>query len=151
MDPGPPHFIAALVDYPAPERGYEITFYPLCNPTGYKDGTRCNRVGVDLNREFWRDSAQPAVKIIEKELREQQFDGIIALHADDTSEGLYGHTQGRVRNKALLGPAPRPPAHVLPVNQVAWIDGFPAEAGLVGFVSRVFSRLQRNSVRGPLK
>jgi len=126
------HFLAALVGDPAPARGYELTFYPLCNPTGYEDGTRCNRAGRDLNREFWRDSAQPEIKILEEELRTQHFDGIIALHADDTSDGLYGYTQGRVLNEALLGPALRASAHVLPVNRGSVIDGFPAEAGLIG-------------------
>jgi hypothetical protein len=123
--------LTALVDDPAPARGYELTFYPLCNPTGYEDGTRGNRAGYDLNREFWRDSAQPEVKILEEELRTRQFDGIIALHADDTSDGLYGYTQGRILNENLLMPALRASAHVLPINCGAVIDGFSAEDGLV--------------------
>lgn len=125
------HFLNALVNDPAPATGYELTVYPLCNPTGYEDGTRCNRTGYDLNREFWRGSVQPEVKILEEELRHEHFDGIIALHADDTSEGLYGYTQGRVLNEYLLEPALRASAHVLPVNTGEMIDGFPAEEGLI--------------------
>jgi len=121
----------ALVDDPAPARGYELTLYPLCNPTGYEDGTRHNRAGADLNREFWRDSGQPEIRILEDELRERQFDGIIALHADDTSDGLYGYTQGRVLNENLLVPALRASQHVLPVTPARVIDGFPAEEGIV--------------------
>jgi predicted deacylase len=121
----------ALVDDPAPARGYELTLYPLCNPTGYEDGTRHNRAGYDLNREFWRGSVQPEIEILENELRERQFDGIIALHADDTSDGLYGYTQGRVLNQNLLVPALRASEHVLPVNKGEIIDGFFAEEGIV--------------------
>lgn len=124
-------FLNALVDDPAPATGYELTLYPLCNPTGYEDGTRHNRAGLDLNREFWRGSAQPEVGILEDELRREHFDGIIALHADDTSEGLYGYTQGRVLNEHLLAPALRASSHVLPVNTAERIDGFEAEDGLI--------------------
>jgi len=124
-------FLNALVDDPAPARGYELTLYPLCNPTGYEDETRHNRAGLDLNREFWRDSTQPEVRIIEEELRTRHFDGIIALHADDTSDGLYGFTHGRVLNENLLVPALRACTHVLPVNPGPVIDGFPAEEGII--------------------
>jgi hypothetical protein len=125
------HLLNSLVDDPAPARGYELTLYPLCNPTGYEDSTRHNRAGRDLNREFWRGSALPEIRILEAELRERQFDGVIALHADDTSDGLYGYTQGRVLNENLLVPALRASQHVLPVNPRPLIDGFPAEEGIV--------------------
>jgi len=125
------HFLNRLVDDPAPAAGYELSFYPLCNPTGYEDATRHNRAGRDLNREFWRGSAQPEIRILEEELREQCFDGIIALHADDTSDGLYGYTHGRVLNENLLVPALRASAHVIPINQGALIDGFRAEEGII--------------------
>jgi hypothetical protein len=104
--------LGSLVNDPAPAAGYEITLYPLCNPTGYEDGTRQNRAGHDLNREFWRDSDLPEIKIIEDELRERQFDGIIALHADDKSNGLRGYTQDRVLNENFLAPALRGAAYV---------------------------------------
>lgn len=123
--------LTSLTKDPAPARGYELTLYPVCNPTGYEDDTRHNRAGFDLNREFWRDSSQPEIKIIEQELRSQKFDGIIALHADDTSDGLYGYTQGRILNENLLVPALRASEHLLPINREAIIDGFPAEEGIV--------------------
>ncbi len=123
--------LETLAADPAPARGYELSLYPVCNPTGYEDGTRHNRAGLDLNREFWRGSAQPEVQILEQELRTRGFDGIIALHADDTSEGLYGYTQGRVLNENLLVPALRASQHVLPVNPSPVIDGFAAEQGIV--------------------
>ena len=124
-------FLNELVDDPAPAAGYELSLYPLCNPTGYEDATRHNRVGLDLNREFWRSSRQPEIEILEAELREQHFDGIIALHADDTSDGLYGYTHGRVLNENLLVPALRASAHVIPINAGPRIDGFAVEDGII--------------------
>ncbi len=111
--------------------GYDIVTYPVCNPTGYEDGTRYNRDGFDLNREFWRDSRQPEVQILEEELRTQAFDGIIALHADDTCGGLYGYTQGRVLNENLLLPALQASSAVLPLDGRPTIDGFAAKEGLI--------------------
>ena len=82
--------LRALEADPWVGRAYRIHLYPLCNPTGYEDGTRHARSGVDLNREFWRGSLEPEVGIIERELLQHKFHGIISLHSDDTSDGLYG-------------------------------------------------------------
>lgn len=124
-------FLNELVDEPAAAAGYELVLYPLCNPTGYEDGTRTNRAGRDLNREFWRESREPEIAILEAELRGQPFDGIIALHADDTSDGLYGYAHGRVLNENLLVPALRAAERVIPINRGAVIDGFAATEGVI--------------------
>lgn len=123
--------LARLAAEPELAKGYEVVCYPLCNPTGYEDGTRHNRAGADLNREFWRGSRHPEVRILERELRTQRFDGILALHTDDTCDGLYGFTQGRVLNENLLVPALRACAHLLPVDPRGVIDGFAARDGLI--------------------
>ncbi len=125
------HLLSELVEQPEAARGFELVVYPLCNPTGYEDGTRHNRAGLDLNREFWRASTQPEVQILEEELRTQRFDGIVALHADDTSEGLYGYAHGRLLNEQLLRPALRASAAVLPLNVERMIDGFAAHEGVI--------------------
>jgi len=123
--------LETLADHPGLATGYDVVCYPICNPTGYEDGTRHNRAGFDLNREFWRDSTQPEVRILEEELTTQNFDGIIALHADDTSDGLYGYAHGRLLNENLLVPALRASERVLPRNQGRVIDGFRAADGII--------------------
>jgi hypothetical protein len=124
-------FTAALACEPARAAGYELFIYPLCNPTGCEAGTRENASGRDLNREFWKDSDQPEVRILEGELRRNRFQGVLTLHADDTSEGLYGYAHGRVLNESLLKPALRAAERLLPCDRRGIIDGFPARESVI--------------------
>ena len=124
-------FLAALAAEPVRAEGYELFAYPVVNPTGCVAGTRTNHAGKDLNREFWHESAQPEVQIIERELRTQAFAGLIALHADDTSEGHYGYSHGRALDDALLRPALLAAERVLPRDRRETIDGFVAREGVI--------------------
>ena len=123
-------FVELLEREPGLARGYNLFFYPICNLTGFIDGTRHSRSGKDLNREFWRDSIEPEVRLLETELTQNRFDGLIALHCDDTSDGLYGFTSGALFTEELLRPALRAAGEFLPVNQRAVIDGFDAREGI---------------------
>lgn len=112
-------------------RGYEIHLYPLCNPTGYEDGTRHSRRGEDLNRHFWRGSHEPEIALLENEIAARRFHGIVSLHADDTSEGLYGFVRGSTISRELLAPALADASRHLPVNRDPVIDGFRAHEGII--------------------
>lgn len=124
-------FLAGIVAEPTRAAGYELLVYPVVNPTGYEDGTRSNRRGRDLNREFWRNSGEPEVQIVEQELRRSAFAGIITLHADDTCEGHYGYSHGRALDDALLRPALLAAENVLPRDRRSVIDGFHAREGVI--------------------
>lgn len=124
-------FFAELAQNDQDARGYEIVGYPVCNPTGFAKRTRDNHAGKDLNREFWRKSPQEEVQILEKEILTRNFHGLISLHADDTSEGIYGFVQGATLHHDLLRPALKSAGRVLPVNSAAEIDGFTAFDGLI--------------------
>ncbi|HLP08969.1 MAG TPA: succinylglutamate desuccinylase/aspartoacylase family protein [Opitutaceae bacterium] len=124
-------FAASLLAEPSLGEGFEFVLYPCLNPTGLNLGTRFNSAGLDLNREFWRGSKQPEVVLLERELAAESFDGLIALHADDTSDGLYGYARGRLLAEELLRPALHAASEVLPPNHAETIDGFRAELGLI--------------------
>ena len=124
-------FFAELIRQPLLAEGYEIRAYPLVNPTGYEDNARFSRGGKDLNREFWRASVEPEVLHLEDELWRHHFDGLISLHSDDTSDGLYGFVQGPDLSKELLLPALASAEQYLPRNEQRIIDGFPATRGLI--------------------
>lgn len=112
-------------------RGYEVQLYPLCNPSGYEDGTRHSRRGEDLNRHFWRGSDEPEVALLEQEIVARRFHGIVSLHADDTSDGLYGFVRGATISRELLAPALLAAERHLPVNRAPVIDGFRAHDGII--------------------
>jgi murein peptide amidase A len=124
-------FLRRLHAQPALAENYLLHAYPVCNPTGCERGTRASIAGCDLNREFWRNSGQPEVQLLERELQERHFHGLIQLHADDTSDGLYGFVRGHTLSENLLKPALNAAAAVLPRNINAQIDGFAAKDGII--------------------
>lgn len=124
-------FLRFIEENPFLGRAYHLYIYPLCNPTGYEDGTRVARSGKDLNREFWRGSLEPEVALIEAELVRQRFHGLISLHSDDTSDGLYGFIRGARLSELLLKPALAAAEAALPRNEAAIIDGFHAAQGII--------------------
>lgn len=137
-------FVSALEKNPELAKGYCLLLYPVCNPTGFEHNTRHSRSGKDLNREFWNDSAEPEVRLLETELWTHGFDGIINLHTDDTSDGLYGYVAGTVLSENLIEPALREAEQFLPRNTNPEIDGFDATNGII-------SQGFRGVLRGPWK
>jgi hypothetical protein len=112
-------------------KGYALFLYPVCNPTGFEDNTRHSRSGKDLNREFWNQSVEPEVRFLQSEICMHAFDGIITLHSDDTSDGLYGFVSGAVLSENLIEPALREAGQFLPRNHRHVIDGFAAQRGII--------------------
>jgi hypothetical protein len=124
-------FLQELAGSPALAENFHLEIYPICNPTGFEDNTRYSRKGRDLNREFWRNSNEPEVRALEQELRTGHFSGLIQLHADDTSDGLYGFVRGHTLTENLLRPALREAGQILPRNVNKIIDGFAARDGII--------------------
>ncbi len=124
-------FLQELAAKPEMARGYEIYVYPVCNPSGFEDGTRHSRSGRDLNREFWLGSHEPEVQLLERQIRTLRFDGIISLHADDESCGLYAFALGAQVTQYVIEPALQAAEKVLPRNCDPTIDNFTARNGLI--------------------
>jgi len=124
-------FIKLLEAKPELATGYYLSLYPVCNPTGFDDGTRFSRSGKDLNREFWKDSDQPEVRLLQAELISRSFQGIISLHTDDTSDGFYGFAHGATLTKHLIEPALQAAEKLLARNEGQIIDGFRARNGVI--------------------
>jgi murein peptide amidase A len=124
-------FIKLLDAKPELAAGYYLSFYPVCNPTGFEDGTRFTRSGKDLNREFWKNSGEPEIRLLEAELKSRSFQGLISLHTDDTSHGFYGFVGGATLTKNLIKPALAAAEKFLPRDERPVIDGFKARNGIV--------------------
>jgi protein MpaA len=124
-------FLRELDETPEIGRNFELWLYPVCNPGGYLAGTRESRSGKDLNREFWRGSGEREVQLLEREIALRRFDGIIALHSDDSSPGFYGFARGDVLARQLLCPALAEAEKALPRDARPFIDGFKAVNGMI--------------------
>jgi hypothetical protein len=124
-------FIRLLEAKPELAANYYLSFYPVCNPTGFEDGTRFSRSGKDLNHEFWKNSAESEVRLLQAELVSRSFQGIISLHTDDTSDGFYGIVRGATLTKHLIEPALCAAEKLLPRDGRLIIDGFAARNGII--------------------
>ncbi len=112
-------------------RTYALTVYPCLNPVGYERMTRENGRGLDLNREFSRNSDEPEVVLMERELAAHDFLGMIGTHSDYESFGLYAYAAGAVLSERLAKPALFQASGVIPINTEAVIDGHPAQLGII--------------------
>jgi len=124
-------FLRRLDTGPEAARGYRLSVYPVCNPSGVEDGTRHSRGGVDLNREFWKGSREPEVYYLERELGVHAFSGVVSLHADDTTPGVYAYVRGATLTEALARPAIEAAEAFLPRATGEVIDSFPARDALI--------------------
>ena len=124
-------FIRLLESHPELARGYVLSLYPVCNPTGFEDNTRLSRRGKDLNREFWNHSVEPEVLVLQKELSSRAFDGIITLHTAGDNVGFYGVVRGAALTEALVNPALVAAEEFLPRDVRASINGARSEDGIV--------------------
>ncbi len=116
---------------PQPARGYELFVYPVCNPWGFANDARWLRSGTDMNREFWRGTEEVEVLMLEGQLLKLAFDGVVALHTDDTSSGLYGFVKGHQLTRHVLEPSLEAASQFLPRNFDKSIDNFQANAGII--------------------
>ncbi len=68
---------------------------------------------------------------MERQIRTLRFDGLISLHADNESNGLYAFALGAQVTQHVVEPALQAAERVLPRNRDAIIDNFTARNGLI--------------------
>jgi murein peptide amidase A len=118
-----------LAAEPGIGRFHELFVYPICNTWGFDANRREGESGRDMNRLFWQEERE--VLLLEQELLAKQFDGIIALHTDDTSEGIYGYVNGSTLTRHLLEPSLQAASEILPRDDRPEIDTHPAERSII--------------------
>jgi len=69
--------------------------------------------------------------LLQAELQSRSFQGVIALHTDDSSDGFYGFARGATLTKNLIQPRWPPPKNFSRVTNVRSIDGFNARNGII--------------------
>jgi hypothetical protein len=94
--------LSELEAKPAAAAGCVLYCYPVCNPSGLEKGTRLSDSGKDLDQEFWRNSTEPEVRLLESELRARWFDGIVSLHSHRATSRCFGLINGDMVSERLL-------------------------------------------------
>ena len=67
---------------------YRLQIFPCLNPSGYADGTRSNRIGQDINRQFHADNTQETAAL-RRFLDPHTAAVLIDLHTDPHTQGYY--------------------------------------------------------------
>ena len=115
-------FLCALNAHPAIGREYRLWLYPLCDPLGYVNHARAIGSNLYPGTEIWKDSDEPVAQLIEKELCERRFDGVISLRGNSQATQLQAGVSGQdldFGTSALIAAQ-----EALRVNQRADFAGF---------------------------
>jgi murein peptide amidase A len=123
-------FLQQLESHPDLAKGYHIFAYPICNPSGFARGIRCNAAGHDLTSHFWNGSDQPEAYYLERELGVHRFHGVIVLEAGDQSNLRFFVTGGK--NSTLRNSLASP---FVPADQIFVADASPSPATAKGFLT----------------
>jgi hypothetical protein len=78
---------------------FALFAYPLANPH------RNSHRSPDFGSDFWRGASDPVVRYFEKELTENQLDGIIAVKGNEPISGFQIQVSSRVIATEVLWPA----------------------------------------------
>lgn len=106
--------------------------FPLLNPAGMDIGTRENRAGIDLNRDY-RHAAAEETRAHQNWLSHtrRSYDAALALHEDWESRGFYLYEVREPAEPDLGYAILQAVEPFLLIDRSAEIDGFPARDGLL--------------------
>lgn len=82
------HLLEALADGVVPLTRHHLRVLPCLNPSGLADGTRANRIGQDINRQFHSDVTQETAAV-RRFLRLSGAAVLVDLHCDRQVQGYY--------------------------------------------------------------
>jgi murein peptide amidase A len=100
-------------------RGYCLFVYPVCNPADFEDGERRSGPARDLAGDFWKNSSQPEVRLLQAEILFHALHGVIALRSDAALHGFRGQARGATLTRHLLKPALHAAGKFLPLDEDA--------------------------------
>ncbi|MFO1459697.1 MAG: M14 family metallocarboxypeptidase [Verrucomicrobiota bacterium] len=114
---------------------------PCLNPDGFRAGTRTNREGIDLNRDYRHFRGPETRGHVEWLERQPGFDLTLLLHEDWESHGFYTYEVNRGTHPSVaphMIAAVRP---VCPIDESPLIDG--REASEPGIIRPVLTPEER--------
>ena len=81
-------FLERVADGAAPPARHSLLVFPCLNPSGLADGTRVNRIGQDINRQFHADGTQESAAV-RGFLDLPRAAALVDLHCDRQAQGYY--------------------------------------------------------------
>ncbi len=103
---------------------FGVDVLPCTNPAGWRQGTRENAEGIDINWAFDRESIAE-VDILRAFLQGRRWDVVVDFHEDWEARGFYLYEHQR--QSKFIGPAVvAQVAAVCPLETATTIDGWPA-------------------------
>jgi murein peptide amidase A len=124
-------FLRILEENPEIATGYCLFAYPVCNPTGFEDRTHHARSGKDLLGEFWKNSTEPEVRLLQAEILGHALHGGIALRSSGAIRGFCGVARGATLTRHLIEPALVAAEKYLPIDEGTMLEGIRATRGVV--------------------
>ena len=97
-EPAPPMAILELLRRKAFPLQANLTLFPLINPTGLMAGTRENRDGIDLNRDYGLNPQSTETKAQLDWIGSRNFGLTLCLHEDFDGQGFYVYAHSRNEN-----------------------------------------------------
>jgi hypothetical protein len=79
---------------PALGHSFNLVFYPLINPSGWRDGTRRTRAGHLLSEQNWLRSPALELRLLERDARALQFHGVFVVRSEADIDDLHGWLRG---------------------------------------------------------
>lgn len=106
---------------------------PILNPTGLKLGTRENKEGLDLNRDYKLGKTPEVTAHLEwfKKYQNIVFDLSICLHEDWEYQGFYAYAILPSKYMRLLPEIVQTVEKISPINLENEIEGRPAKGGFI--------------------
>jgi predicted deacylase len=130
-EPAPPRALLQLLQEGSLDDRYGWSICPLLNPAGMAAGTRENRAGLDLNRDY-RALQTAEIRAHVGWLRRQMpFDLTLCLHEDWESPGFYLYELNPDHRPSLAEAIVEAVRRVCPLDRSATIDGRPARGGII--------------------
>ena len=104
---------------------------PCVNPTGFRNNTRENSAGVDLNRDY-RHLTAPEVRAHVAWLeRQPTFDLTLILHEDWESNGFYIYELNPAKKRSLAGDIIDAVRELCPIESAELVDNWECRGGII--------------------
>ncbi len=116
---------------------------PILNPTGLEQGTRENKEGFDLNRDYKTPQTKEVaahLKWFEK-YQNTVFDLSLCLHEDWETPGFYAYSILPLKHMKILDDIVQAVSKVSSLNLATEIEGLPASDGFIKHTNEEFQNI----------